>query len=634
MPIRLLLIEDSDDDALLIQGHFRRADIEVDGVRVDTAEGLAEAFQAGTPDVVICDYNMPSFSAHEALQQVRMVTPDVPFILVSGQVGEEAAAELMRAGANDFVLKGRLARLVPAVQRELRDANERRQRRTAQSALRVSEERFRLLAEHAQDIIFRYRRSPEPGLEYVSPAVEHITGFTPDELYADHELIFDLIEPDDRTRFVASWRSADPAALTVRWRGRDGTLVYLEQRATTVTDEEGVVVAVEGILRDTTDQTLAEEDRRRLEHQLRQNERLDSLGHLAGGVAHDFNNLLAVVSGYCDVLAEDLPPDSPNVADVDCIRKAAERGASLTRQLLIFSRLEPSRTERLNLNTVVAETRDLLSRTLGEDISVATVLADDVRPVRADRSKMEQVLLNVAVNARAAMPGGGMLTIETADDGDHVLLTVTDDGHGMPPDVLQRAFEPFFTTRPKGEGTGLGLATAYGAVTDVGGTIDLVSEVGAGTTVRIRLPVAVAADETAGRVPGAEAAPARDASVLLVEDEQAVREMMLRQLSRSPYDVCAVGSPVEALRMFTEEPDRFDLLLTDIVMPGMSGTQLADHIRRVRPDLPVLFMSGYTAGHAPGGQEMPSDGTLLHKPFDRAALLDALGRTLGAVPTR
>jgi CheY-like chemotaxis protein len=168
----------------------------------------------------------------------------------------------------------------------------------------------------------------------------------------------------------------------------------------------------------------------------------------------------------------------------------------------------------------------------------------------------------------------------------------------------------------------------------VGGTIDLVSEVGAGTTVRIRLPVAVAADETAGRVPGAEAAPARDASVLLVEDEQAVREMMLRQLSRSPYDVCAVGSPVEALRMFTEEPDRFDLLLTDIVMPGMSGTQLADHIRRVRPDLPVLFMSGYTAGHAPGGQEMPSDGTLLHKPFDRAALLDALGRTLGAVPTR
>jgi PAS domain S-box-containing protein len=382
MPIRLLLIEDSDDDALLIQGHFRRADIEVDGVRVDTAEGLAEAFQAGTPDVVICDYNMPSFSAHEALQQVRMVTPDVPFILVSGQVGEEAAAELMRAGANDFVLKGRLARLVPAVQRELRDANERRQRRTAQSALRVSEERFRLLAEHAQDIIFRYRRSPEPGLEYVSPAVEHITGFTPDELYADHELIFDLIEPDDRTRFVASWRSADPAALTVRWRGRDGTLVYLEQRATTVTDEEGVVVAVEGILRDTTDQTLAEEDRRRLEHQLRQNERLDSLGHLAGGVAHDFNNLLAVVSGYCDVLAEDLPPDSPNVADVDCIRKAAERGASLTRQLLIFSRLEPSRTERLNLNTVVAETRDLLSRTLGEDISVATVLADDVRPVQ------------------------------------------------------------------------------------------------------------------------------------------------------------------------------------------------------------------------------------------------------------
>ena len=627
MAIHLLLIEDSDDDAQLIQRQFRRAAIDVTAERVETAAGLTTVLHRRRPDVVICDYNMPTFSAEEALAQIRANGLDVPFILVSGAVGEETAAALMKAGAHDFVLKDRLARLVPAVERELREAAARGERRATESALRRSEERFRLLAEHAQDIIFRYRREPQPAVEYLSPAVENVLGYSPAELYANPDLVFSLVEPEDRPLFEATWRSSEPGALTVRCRRRDGQLVYLEQRASAVRDPDGTVTAVEGILRDATERAVADQERERLEHQLRQNERLDSLGHLAGGVAHDFNNLLAVILGYCGIVAESLPSDDPTQDDVESIRKAAERGASLTRQLLIFSRLEPSRLETVDLSAVVSETRDLLSRTLGEDIVVDTRLAGDLNAVSADRTKMEQVLLNLVMNARAAMPDGGMLRITTQNAGAAVVLSVTDQGHGMEPEVVQRAFEPFFTTRPKGQGTGLGLATAYGAVTDAGGDIEIDSEPGVGTTVRIRLPATTAPDQTEGSA-GTRPPPGANESVLLVEDEDAVRRMMLRQLDHSGYRVLEAADPLEAERVFAADPQCFDILLTDIVMPGMSGTQLASRLRELRPDLPVLYMSGYTAGHTPGSHELPTDGPLLHKPFDRSALLTALHRTL------
>ncbi len=638
MPIHLLIVEDNDDDALLVLRQFRRASIEVTSERVQTADGLTAALRRQTPDVVICDYNMPGFSAHEALAQVRDTAAlDVPFILVSGEVGEETAAALMKAGAHDFVLKDRLTRLVPAVERELREAADRRQRRAAQSALRESEERFRLLAEHAQDIIFRYRRHPDPGIEYLSPAVTDIIGYQPDQLYRDPSMLFSLVEPEDRDVFEASWRSADPDPdhLTVRWRRRDGGLAYMEQRAVAVRDASGTVIAIEGILRDATQRVTVEQERHRLEHQLRQNERLDSLGHLAGGVAHDFNNLLAVITGYCGMVADSLADGDPCRADLEGIRKAAERGASLTRQLLIFSRLEPSRPETVDLNQIVSETRDLLSRTLGEDIQVVTRLDPDLHCVTADRSKMEQVLLNLVMNARAAMPSGGELTITTGNHevaavgGPAVRLDVTDVGTGMEPAVAQRAFEPFFTTRPKGQGTGLGLATAYGAVTDAGGIIELDSELGRGTTVRVSLPASSEARPVAA--PPSEAPPTGNGeSVLLVEDEDAVREVVLRILTGAGYRVREVGSPIEALRIFAAGAEHVDVLLTDIVMPGMSGTQLASRLREQRPELPVLFMSGYTTGPAPGGHELPGDGSLLHKPFDRPQLLEALAQVLRA----
>ncbi|UQU62550.1 response regulator [Couchioplanes caeruleus] len=632
-PVHLLIIDDSDDDAVLIIRHLTRAGLTISHTRADTSADVRAALADRVPDVVISDYNMPALRAEEALEQVRACDADIPFILVSGEVGEEAAVKLMRAGAQDFVLKDRLARLAPAVQRELREATERRERRRAEAALRHSEERFRLIAEHAQDIIFRYRLLPEPVMEYLSPAAQALMGRPPDDFFADPGLVFRLLDPEDRPALEESWRSPRPGTLTVRWHPAAGSTVWTEQRAVALTDDAGRVTAVEGILRDVTERVVAEQERAQLERQLRQAERLDSLGQLAGGIAHDFNNLLAVISGYASMLAEDFPADDQRRSDLEGIQQAAARGSALTRQLLVFSRLEPSQPEVLDLNSVVVEMHKLFSRTLGEDVDVTTLLQRGLPRITMDRSKLEQVLMNAVVNARAAMPGGGRLTITTSstceacpDIAAPVCLGVIDTGQGMPPEVAARAFEPFFTTKGRGQGTGLGLATAYGIVTEAGGTIRLQSEPGHGTTLCVCLPGTAADATSAPAVP--ELPSSNGGTVLVVEDEDAVRDIVCRILSKAGYDVRATDNPQEALKMCLDDDLPVDALLTDVIMPGMSGTQLATELRQSRPGLAVLFMSGYTNGPAPGGHEMPADAPLIRKPFAKEALLTELHRIL------
>jgi PAS domain S-box-containing protein len=644
--IHLLIVDDSDDDAVLVARRLRRAGLSVTHTRVDSAARLAQALSGPLPDVVICDYNVPTLLAEQVLDAVRARDRDIPFILVSGEIGDETAAALMRAGAHDFVRKNRLARLVPAVQRELREAADRRQRRRAEAALRDSEERFRLLAEHVQDIIFRYRLLPRPDLEYLSPAVTTLVGHRPDELCGDPARLLALVDVRDRAAFEESWRSPRPGTLRMRWRRRDGQILWMEQRAVAITGDSGQVTAVEGILRDITEQVASELARVGLERQVRQAERIDSLGQLAGGIAHDFNNLLAVIAGYAEAVIEDLPADHPCRPDIDGIGDAAARGAALTRQLLIFSRLEPSETETLDLNAVVMDMYRLLSRTLGEDVELVMALQPGLPSIRMDRSKLEQVLMNAAINARAAMPDGGRLTIGTDFARPTappppltglkaplplVRLAVSDTGCGMSAEVAGHAFEPFFTTKGRGRGTGLGLSTAYGAVTEAGGTIALKSEPGQGTTLEVCLP-ATPAPVTAAAGPAA--APARSSSgetVLVVEDEDAVRDIVCRILVKAGYQVRAAASPRQAIE-FHRDGTHFDALLSDVIMPGMSGTQLAAELRRDRPDLPVLLMSGYTNGTAPGGQELPPDAPLVRKPFDAATLLGELHGVLAGTP--
>jgi two-component system, cell cycle sensor histidine kinase and response regulator CckA len=629
--VRILLVEDNEDDAILVVNRLKRDGVAATFDRVETAEAFAAVLRDDPPDVVISDHNMPLFSADAALALLHESNVDVPFILVSGEVGEETASALMKAGAHDFVLKDRLARLAPAIQRELREAAERVERRRIAADLAASEERFRLLAEHAVDVIFSYRVRPDPGLEYVSPAITAITGRAPTELVADPDLLLSFVDPGDRDAFAASWSAPSAEPLVLRWCRPGHPPKWTEQRTVGLYDEHGLLV-VEGILRDITTQTLAEQERKRLEQQVRQADRLESLGQLAGGVAHDFNNLLAVISGYADLLKSTLDAGDPRNEDVDGIGHAARRGAALTRQLLIFSRLEPSQPETLDLNAVVSDTEQLLRRTIGEDIEFVTLLEPELRHVTIDRTKLEQIILNLVVNARAAMPHGGRLTIGTSnvltrDSGTLVRLFVEDTGTGMEPAVAERVFEPFFTTKGPGEGTGLGLATAYGAVKEAAGDIRLWSELGKGTTFEIDLPAAAHLAPVLAKVAD-EVADGGGETILVVEDEDAVREIAERILSQSGYQVLPAASPAEALDRYAARLDGIDLVLTDALMPGMSGSELIDRLREIRPGLPAVLMSGYTASTLPGGQTMPSTTPLLRKPFTAPTLLKQLRRTL------
>jgi two-component system, cell cycle sensor histidine kinase and response regulator CckA len=370
--------------------------------------------------------------------------------------------------------------------------------------------------------------------------------------------------------------------------------------------------------------------RRSLEEQLRQSQKMEAVGRLAGGVAHDFNNLLTVILGYSDLLANRFRAGDPEGAEIQEIRRAGERAATLTRQLLAFSRKQVLVPEALDLGSVVRGVSGMLERLIGEDITVSLAVARDLGRVLADPGQMEQVVMNLAVNARDAMPQGGKLLLELenvdlgeayvsehlgATPGPYVLLTVTDTGVGMAPEVQREIFEPFFTTKPKGVGTGLGLSTVHGIVNQSGGTIWVYSEPGRGTTFKIYLP----------RIPGGAAAPRKpsgphravegSATVLLVEDEEQLRHLTKRVLERSLYTVLEAGNAPDALRVAREHKGPIHLLLTDVVMPGMSGPELAASFERERPGVPVLYMSGYTDNAIVHHGILNSGTHFLQKPF-------------------
>jgi PAS domain S-box-containing protein len=633
--VRLLIIEDNEDDAMLVVRNLRSGDIDVDFERVETAGAMSTALAVHPPDIVISDNTMPAFDASSALRLLRDRELDVPFIVVSGQIGEETAVALMRAGAHDFVLKDSLARLIPAVTRELHEAEERREQRRTQFALRTSEERFRLVAEHVHDVVFRYRIGPNPRLEYISSAVMSMTGYPPEDLYAAPELIFAMAEPEDRVRMVESWRTPPTQPLVMRWHDADGFTKWIEQRAVAVLDDQGHGIAVEGILRDITTQTLAALERESLERQLHQVERLDSLGQLAGGIAHDFNNLLGVISGSAEFVLDALDPADPNRADVHSINEAARMAAALTRQLLIFSRLQPSQPEIIDVGEVVADTERLLRRTIGADIEFLVQTEPDLDLVTIDRSRLEQIILNFVVNARAAMPDGGRLTISTAVTDYHdiasrhpdlapgrfVCLTVADTGCGMSPEVAQRAFQPFFSTKDPGKGTGLGLATVYGAVQEAAGTITLESELGKGTRISIYLPSTARPEAPVSTVTAAT--PARTSTgehVLVVDDNDALRAISKRILIRAGYQVTEASTRDDAVRLGGDADLELDIVLADVVMPGITAYEMIAAIRAHRPGISVALMSGY-ADPARGSRLLPDDIPIIAKPFNAATLL-------------
>ena len=761
-PLRVLLIEDDEDFSALILRELQRGDYELVFRRVESPRDLHDAVQQGTWDIVLADWILPQFSALFALEMLKSQDMDIPFIVVSGTIGNEAAMSALKAGAHDYLGKQNLDRLVLTVERELREADERRARRQAEAALASSEERLQLLAHATNDAIRDWDLSTN-GIWW-NEGFSTLFGYQTLDIEPGVESWYSRLHPADKDRVIASCYAAINGGATTwsegyHFRRADGTYAEVLDRGYIVRNVRGQALRLIGAIIDLTPlrkahmelqeseargrtvlessldaiigmdergaitewnpsaetlfgwsrkdalgrplaETIIPPDQREAHHarlrqfietgegpmfnrrlettawrragtefpvelsivpfkegasyrfywfivdiserrtaevklrqtqdQLRQSQKMEAVGQLAGGVAHDFNNLLTVITGYTDLLISDLPTGAPTLSDLEEIRKAAERASWLTRQLLAFSRRQILTPQILDLNVLISNFEQMLRRLIGEDIVLKTKLSPALARIKADPGQIEQAIMNLIVNARDAMPMGGHLAIETdtvfleesspikateMPPGRYVLLSISDTGRGMDAELQKRIFEPFFTTKEAGKGTGLGLSTVYGIVKQSNGFIWVYSEPSRGTMFKIYLPTVDEDIQETKRETRSAEHPIGVETILLIEDAAPLRDLTKKILELSGYTVLAAGNLDEALKIAEEHKWMVHLLLTDVIMPGGSGPDVADRLSERCPDLKVLYMSGYT-GRAMAHQKILEAGTsLLQKPF-------------------
>jgi len=637
-PLRLLHIEDDEDDAELVRRVLERDGFALAWERVDSEPQLREALKQ-TWDIAISDFAMPGFSGLRAFEILSQERADLPFIFVSGALGEERAVEAMRAGARDYFLKGNLARLNAAVRRELREAANRKQRKIAEETAQREQQRLALAIEASNAGVFEMKLDDAGGtVDYSGPWAEILgyrLGELPDKGDALVTWVADRIDPDapkaalvEMRRFYAG--RSERYNAEIRLKRKDGSWVDVAVFARAVErDASGMAKRIAGVVLDLS-------ARKHLEAQLRQAQKMEAVGRLAGGIAHDFNNLLTAILSFGSFAREALAAEDPIGLDIDEIIKAGQRAQALTSQLLAFSRRKPVAPRVLNVNDVVEGTQRILRRLLGEDIQVVVALAGDLGNVRIDPDALEQVLLNLAVNARDAMPGGGTLTIKTANTtvdpmnsvapGEYVEIAIVDTGTGMDAATQAQIFEPFFTTKEQGRGTGLGLATCYGIVHQAGGLITVDSALGEGTTFHILLPRIEEQAERRNQLRDPENILGNEV-ILIAEDDEQVRRIAARSLSLLGYTVIEAADGEEALEQYQRRDVGIDLLLTDIVMPRLGGKALAERLRNTRPTLPILFMTGHTTL---GTVFDDPESEVLEKPFTPRALAQKVRRLLDA----
>ncbi|MCS6291650.1 MAG: response regulator [Nitrospira sp.] len=518
-PLRLLQLEDNPADAELILATLNEGGIPCETSRVDRRDTFVDALKAGKIDLILADYSLPGFDGITALSLAQQLRPDIPFIFVSGTLGEELAIDAMHRGATDYILKQRLGRLVPSLQRAIRELQERQERARVEEALRQSEK------------------------------------------------------------------------------------------------------------------------------QLRQAQKMEAVGRLAGGLAHDFNNLLTVIMGHAQVLLNEMATEHPFRTKVEEMQKAGDRAATLIRQLLTFSRKQPSTPKVLSVNPLITNFETMMRRLIGEDLELTLALAPQDLRISADPAQIEQVLMNLVVNARDAMPKGGRLRIETAQVeltrtpmyhvqlpalGTFVKLSVSDTGSGMSTDTLTHIFEPFFTTKEEGKGTGLGLSTVFGIVTQSGGGLDVTSRIGQGSRFDVYFPAVRSHPDPTTSDQAPRSSNRGRETILLVEDDASVRDLVRDELKKLGYRVLESKNGLEACLVATQQVGNYQLLLTDVVMPGMSGTELAQHLRILKPDLRILFISGYADDVGIGATDQLSD--YLQKPFTPEALSQRIRQLLDLTP--
>jgi PAS domain S-box-containing protein len=521
-------------------------------------------------------------------------------------------------------------------------------RKQAEQGLRDSRRSLETLMSNLPGMAYRCGGDPAGSLEFVSVGCVELTGYGPEELLHNASVSYrELAHPEDRPAVLeaveAARKTGRPFEITYRIRTKGGEERTVWEKGRAVCLEDGRLGTIEGFVADITERRRAEERLRRQAEMLEHSARLESVGRLAGGIAHDFNNLLTGILGYADFVLSALPPQSSSRQDVEEIKKAGQRAAALTHQLLTFSRRQLLEPKPRNLNAVVADMDRLLRRVIGEDVRLVTVLASDLGTIKADSGQLEQVIMNLAVNARDAMPKGGELTIETANveldeayaetypptkPGSYVMLAVSDNGVGMDEATREHIFEPFFTTKPPGTGTGLGMATVYGIVKQHGGYIWVYSEPGHGTCVKVYLPLVQDAvgPEPEHRPPSKMVAGTE--TILVLEDEEAVRDIVRRTLEGHGYKVLVAGSAVAAKRLMLRDGAGVDLLLSDVVVRDARGPDLYAELEPGHPGLKVLYMSGYTAGSGVLSRARRKGSAFLPKPFTPETLLHKVRQVL------
>jgi len=642
-PLRILMVEDNPADAELCIRELKKSGLDAQVDVVQSPQEFAARLKDGKHHVVISDYTLPAWNGMEVLESLRQTSKDIPFILLSGTLTEQQTADCLRRGADDFVPKDRMPRIGPAVRAALERkslvARFAKLREEHSELLKRCEQLEEKLAEAGggacgESLGAFAELNPNPVLEFSGDGrlgyFNKAAGEMAQSLGKDHPF---AVLPPDSTAIIRTCLATGQKKLRVETStgGRTFSWSFYPVKQNQV---------VHCYVGDIT-------ERRQLEDQLRHSQKLESVGRLAAGVAHDFNNVLTVIQGHTGLLRSDPAITSAMGESVQGIARAAERAAKLTSQLLAFSRRNVIHPQRLDLNEVLTNLSSLLHRTLGEDISYQFNYASELPPLFADAGLIEQVIMNLAVNARDAMPRGGQLLISTAlteidasyverhpaeaRAGRFICLTIADTGCGMDHLTLSRIFEPFFTTKEFGKGTGLGLATVYGIIKQHNGWVEVQSQVGQGSTFKIFLPP----DE---RAAGKQSEPAPDIgnlrgkeTILVVEDEPPVRWIVKDVLGKYGYNVLEAGNGVEALALWHQHHGEIELLLTDVVMPvGLSGQELAEKFTAQKPGLKVIYISGYSLQVAGKGFALLDGLNFLQKPFDGAKLAQAVRHCLDA----
>ncbi len=652
------------DDEEIIRISFRDflEDYEYTIFEAENGRVGLELFERERPDLVLVDLRMPEVDGIQVLGEVTERSPDTPVIVVSGTGVIGDVVEALRMGAWDYLLKPieDMSVLLHAVEKALERARLLKANRSYQEhleaevarrttelertteELRKSVHKYQLLAENLKDVVLSV--SPGGILTYCSPAVKEMSGYDADRLigrslgdyFADKEektRAFELI------REMASERTPGSMEFLFKPEGREPFPVEISAKPVV---RNGGVEALHCVMRDITERRLAEAEKAELEKQLRQSQKMEAIGQLAGGVAHDFNNLLQVIHGYSELASITLSPEEDTYAKLQQVKNAARRATNLVRQLLAFSRRDAMEPIDLILDMVIDNVIKMLRRVIGEQIELSVSHGMGMNRVRADPGQIEQILMNLCVNARDAMPGGGKISIDTkrtvidpafchqqpwAREGSYVLVSVTDTGFGVSPENKERIFEPFFTTKEADKGTGLGLATVYGIVKKHDGLIDMQSKMGHGTTFRIYLPAIEQAAEPVELEATDRTIRGGDEMILVAEDDEMVRDLTVQILEKAGYKLLVARDGREAIGLYEAHADEVTLSLLDVIMPKESGRAVHDRIKEITPGARVLFCSAYGMDTLESDSLPEGSWELLTKPYGPAELLHKV-RTL------